>query len=217
VITRQEAWTERGAPVKIPTFVAEIIEEVAFQAREDSRVDKHSGVSQRLPISLMENVVSNAERRALLLGEQCPITRTVDLYAGLSAVTGKLELEYEGELKGGEAVARDIVRRAIGQSFTRRSVDLHVSEIIDYFEADHSLKVPEKLKTDQLPDLFVQVPGLLEAAGHLAEGQHPTDLAVAAEFILEGLCARKQVARSEERGYTAIESDMAQTPHRRWN
>ena len=76
-ITQQEAWAEREGEVKIPSYVAEIVEEVAFQARDDSRVDKHSGVSQRLPISLMENVVSNAEQRAYSLGESTP-NRTCD-------------------------------------------------------------------------------------------------------------------------------------------
>ena len=218
-ITEQEAWTEREAGVKIPSYVSEIIEEVAFQARDDSRVDKHSGVSQRLPISLMENVVSNAERRALLLGETQAITKATDLYAGLSSVTGKLELEYEGELKGGEVVARDIVRRAIGQVFGRRGINLEVGPIVEYFDSDNSLKVPDTLTTDQLPDVFANVPGLMDAAKEVAEGSSLSDLGAAAEFVLEGLYARKQVARSEERGYSAAEPDInnAAGARQRWN
>jgi magnesium chelatase subunit I len=218
-ITRQEAWTERGRDIKIPAFMSEIVEEVAFQARDDARVDKHSGVSQRLPISLMENVVSNAERRALTLGEATPVARVTDIYAALTAVTGKLELEYEGELKGGEAVARDIVKRAVGQVFGRYAMNLNVVEIVDYFESGNTLKVPDTLRTEQLPEVMAKVPGLRETAQRLAEGSGSDDIAVAAEFILEGLHARKQVARSEERGYSAAEPDMAQAmPQRkRWN
>src|SRR5690606_6658594 len=97
-ITAQEAWTTRdGLDVQVPDFVREVVEEVAFQARQDSRVDKRSGVSQRLPISLLENVVSNAERRALLRGESPVVPRVSDVYAALPAITGKFELEYEGE------------------------------------------------------------------------------------------------------------------------
>lgn len=216
-ITAQEAWLERGLPVKIPPFLREIVEEVAFVARDDSRVDKHSGVSQRLPISLLENVVSSAERRAYTLGEPVPIARVIDLYAGLSAVTGKLELEYEGELKGGEAVAKDIVRRAIAQVFSRRSSELVTEPITEYFEADHTLKLPDTLRTDQLPELMAVVPGLLKAARQLASGPGQDELGAAAEFILEGLYARKQIARSEERGYSAAEPDLTQTARRRWN
>src|SRR5690625_1451308 len=90
-ITSQEAWTERGDAVQVPAYVAEAVEEVAFQARDDSRVDKHSGVSQRLPISLLENVVSNAERRALRQGAEQGVARITDLYQALPAVTGKIE------------------------------------------------------------------------------------------------------------------------------
>ncbi len=216
-ITGQEAWLQRDTDVKLPGFVAEIIEEVAFQARDDSRVDKHSGVSQRLPISLMENVVSNAERRAYSLHEAMPIARVTDLYAALSAVTGKLELEYEGELKGGEAVARDVVRRAIGQVFGRRAVNLTTNVIADYFEADNNLRLPDNIKTEELPQLMSSVPGLLDVARQLAESNAQNDLAAAAEFVLEGLYARKQIARSEERGYSAAEPDMSTATRQRWN
>src|SRR6185295_17643445 len=92
-ITRQEAWTARdGVCVEIPDFVAETVERVAFLAREDKRVDQRSGVSQRLPITATESIVSNAERRALQLGEDRVVPRVGDLYAALPAITGKMEL-----------------------------------------------------------------------------------------------------------------------------
>ncbi len=218
-ITAQEAWTVRDTSVKVPSYVAEIVEEVAFQARDDNRVDKHSGVSQRLAISLMENVVSNAERRALVIGEKTPIARTTDLYAGLTAVTGKLELEYEGEMKGGEAVAKDIVRKAIGQVFNRRMGSIDNTRVTEYFDADNNLKIPDTLPTEKLGDIFAKVPGLIESARVAAEGQGKDDLAAAAEFVLEGLYARKQVSRSEERGYGAAELENNQQggQRKRWN
>ena len=103
----------------MPDYIREIIEQLAFSAREDKRVDKRSGVSQRLPISVLENVVSNAERRALMAGESVAVPRVLDIYAALPSITGKLELEYEGELKGGDAVARELIRLAVGKVFTR--------------------------------------------------------------------------------------------------
>src|SRR5690606_19588753 len=72
-ITAQEAWAARDERQVLPAYVVEAVEEVAFQARDDARIDKHSGVSQRLPISLLENVISNSERRALATGEARPI------------------------------------------------------------------------------------------------------------------------------------------------
>ena len=118
-ITSQEAWVARkNARVEIPDYVREVVEEVAFQARQDSKIDKRSGVSQRLPISLLENVVSNAERRALVASEPVIVPRITDIYAALPAITGKFELEYEGELRGADNVARDIIRGAVSNVFT---------------------------------------------------------------------------------------------------
>jgi len=117
-ITAQEAWQQRKADrVVIPRFVREIIERIAFVAREDKKIDKRSGVSQRLPISCMENVLSNAERRALVNRESVVVPRVSDIYAAMPAITGKLELEYEGEMKGGDVVARELIRAAIAKTF----------------------------------------------------------------------------------------------------
>ena len=99
-ITAQESWSDRGlAPTEVPDYLREIVEQIAFSAREDKKVDKRSGVSQRLPISTMELVISNAERRALLHDETTIHPRISDIYAALPGVTGKVELEYEGEMK----------------------------------------------------------------------------------------------------------------------
>src|ERR1700756_2180833 len=108
-ITSQEAWQQRKAEkLVVPRFIREIIERIAFVAREDKKIDKRSGVSQRLPISCMENVLSNAERRAIRHDEKVAVPRISDVYAALAAVTGKLELEYEGEMKGADNVCREL-------------------------------------------------------------------------------------------------------------
>src|SRR5512140_1426482 len=80
-ITAQEAWTDRtgAARIDIPRYVREVVEEVAFQARADRKIDKRSGVSQRLPITTLERVVSNAERRALQNGEKVVGPRVTDV------------------------------------------------------------------------------------------------------------------------------------------
>ena len=118
-ITEQEAWVDRDQPIEVPRFVREIVEEVAFQARRERKIDKRSGVSQRMPISVLESVVSNAERRALINDETPVAPRVIDLYAALPSMTGKFELEYEGELKGADVVARDLVRAAVSTRLRR--------------------------------------------------------------------------------------------------
>src|ERR1700758_4692556 len=98
-ITSQEAWSQRdGHKLVAPKFLREVVERVAFAAREDKRIDKRSGVSQRLPITCLENVISNAERRAIRNQEKTIVPRVGDIYSAMPAITGKLELEYEGEM-----------------------------------------------------------------------------------------------------------------------
>ena len=225
-ITSQEAWTDREEGVVVPTFVAEAVEEVAFQARIDPRVDKHSGVSQRLPISLLENVVSSAEQRSLTVGGP-GMARISDLYGALPAVTGKIELEYEGELKGSEAIAREIVRRAIGQVYARRSGGLDPATVVEHFEEGNNLRLPGHLASGAWQPQLASVPGLLELAREVTAGEPQAAGAgaddasrelelVAAEFVLEGLHARKLIGRSEELGYSA--SEGGESNHRvKWN
>src|SRR5213083_2651160 len=127
-ITSQEAWVQRdsGRSVEVPDYLREVVEEIAFQAREDKRVDRRSGVSQRLPITALESVVSSAEQRAARTGEKEVVARIADVYAAMPAITGKLELEYEGELKGAESIARDLIRTAVGRVHSRRVGDANL-------------------------------------------------------------------------------------------
>jgi len=144
-ITQQEAWTAREEGLYIPSYVAEASEAVAFVAREDKRVDKTSGVSQRLSISLLELVASNAERRALQYGERT-VARPIDLYFALPAITGKIELEYEGEMQGAERVARDLLQKAFGLAYGERSKGLKTDEVVEYFAQGNLLTLPEDAK-----------------------------------------------------------------------
>ncbi len=200
-ITAQEAWVERENEAIILDFIVEIIEEIAFQARMDRRVDKHSGVSQRLPISLMENALSSAEQRAFVLDEKA-IIRIKDIYASLSSITGKLELEYEGELKGAEQVATEIVKKAVGQVFSKYDIDS--SKIVEYFEAENVLKVAD-LATADLTKSFKSVPKLLPLAKLLAKSKDAQIINTYAEFILEGLYSLKQIARAQEQLYSSAQ------------
>src|SRR5258707_4678002 len=109
-ITRQESWTARDArPVRVPDFIAEVVERIAFEARTDKRIDRRFGVSQRLPISVMENVVSNAERRAMATGDAEIVARSSDVYAAPPAITRKIELGYGGELVCEHTIAGEAI------------------------------------------------------------------------------------------------------------
>jgi magnesium chelatase subunit I len=203
-ITAQEAWLERaGLPVDVPDFVAEVVERIAFEARADKRIDNRSGVSQRLPISVIEHVVSSAERRAIVNREKLAVPRISDLYAALPSITGKIELEYEGELQGGATVARDLVRRACLATFEARAGGADCDAIVAWFDEGGALKVGGDERADALVRGFAAVPGLLDLVQQtgLAGKNEPPRLVAASELVLEGLVAQKRISRADDVGY----------------
>ena len=163
-ITEQEAWLDRPSPVevRVPDYIKEVVEQLAFLAREDKRIDKRSGVSQRLPISVLENVVSNAERRALKAREEMAVPRILDLYSALPAITGKLELEYEGELKGGDAVARELIRVAVGKVYDHYFEGANVAQIVQWFDLGGTLKLDESVDSATMVRQLSGIQGLME-------------------------------------------------------
>jgi magnesium chelatase subunit I len=209
-ITSQEAWTERGwgrelGSLEIPVFLREIVEQVAFLAREDRRVDKRSGVSQRLPISTLELVVSNAERRALIHAEKLIVPRITDLYAALPGITGKLELEYEGELRGADTIVREILRNAVARVYDKYFSETNTQQIEQWFHLGGSLQVDDTDSSKTIVEHLREIQGLVEKLKPLGiKGtEYPPQIAAAAEFLLEGLYAHKKLSRSEERGFSA--------------
>ena len=204
-ITGQEAWTARGGlPADVPEFIAELVERIAFEAREDKRVDRRSGVSQRLPISVLENAVSSAERRAVALGEDRIVPRVSDVYAAVPSITGKLELEYEGELQGGDTVARELIRRAAGAVLESRAGGLSLEPVVAWFDGGGALRIAADETTELCARGFAVVPGLVEAASTsgLAPANDHAYVVAACELILEALAAQKRISRSEELGWT---------------
>jgi len=212
-ITKSEAWMDREADieVRVPGYVGEIVEQLAFSAREDKRVDKRSGVSQRLPISVMENVISNAERRALENREDVAVPRVPDIYAALPAITGKIELEYEGELKGGDAISRELIRGAVGKVFDRYFEGVNMQPIVQWFDLGGNLKLSDDLDSSEMVKQLNSIQGLMEKtrALGLSANEPEAARASAGEFILEGLYAHRRINRSEERGFSAEERRRA--------
>ena len=207
-ITAQEAWTKRnGHPMHLPNYVQEVIERVAFAAREDKKIDKRSGVSQRLPISAMENVISNAERRAIRNDEKLVVPRISDVYAALPAITGKLELEYEGEMKGADHVGRELIRSAIAKTYDEYYTGANVQQIVQWFDLGGEIQLSDSVPAAEALENLRDIQGLIDKLGPLSVSQKdsPEQQVSAAEFILEGLHAHKRIGRSEERVFKAGE------------
>ncbi len=205
-ITAQEAWTEREqTEATVPQYLREVIEQVAFTAREDKKVDKRSGVSQRLPIATLELALSNAERRALIHGESRVVPRIGDLYTALPGITGKLELEYEGEMKGADTVVREIVRGAIGKVFDRYFGEVNTQQIEQWFNLGGTVKISDAQAAKATLEGLKQIQGLMEKLAPLGvkASDGPEVVTAAAEFLLEGMCSHRRISRNEERSFSA--------------
>jgi magnesium chelatase subunit I len=152
---------------------------------------------------VLENVVSNAERRAIATKEKAVVPRVSDVYAALPAITGKLELEYEGELQGADAVAKDLVKRAAGATFASRVGGANVDDIVHWFDEGGALKISTDERSEALLKGFSVVPGLLDLVTQvgLAGKKDPAHMVAACELVLEGLVAEKRISRSEDLGY----------------
>jgi magnesium chelatase subunit I len=120
-ITDQEAWLKRGSgrEIVMPHYLKEVVEEIAFQARGSEFVDQKSGVSVRMTISVMENLISSAEQRAIVNGEKVIVPRICDLQQVLPGMTGKLELVFEGEQEGSVKVSRALIGKAVRETFKK--------------------------------------------------------------------------------------------------
>jgi magnesium chelatase subunit I len=211
-ITQQEAWTKRGTDgnglkIEIPTYIRQIVEQIAFTAREDKKVDKRSGVSQRLPISTMELVVSNAERRALIHGESVAVPRVGDIYTALPGISGKIELEYEGEMRGADTVIREIIRGSVATIFDEYFAGTNTQQIEQWFNLGGTVQLTDEFSSATSQKELEQIQGLFEKLAPLqVNGKSKPETAVsAAEFLLEGMYAHKRISRSEERSFTAAE------------
>jgi magnesium chelatase subunit I len=226
-ITKQESWANRERDYKdrplferlnfvIPNAIREIVEQIAFIARADKRVDKRSGVSQRLPISVMESVMSNAERRALHNHEPVVTPRVSDIYAAIPAITGKLELEYEGEQIGAERIARDLIRKACGEVFSSRYAGIDFRRTLDYFNHGNTLTIADTISDGEALKEFQSVNGLIESvrSGKI-EKESEGVVVSACELVLEGLHAQKRLARAEEHGVASYSLAAPERPSRR--
>ena len=150
-------------------------------------------------------VVSNAERRALVHGESLVLPRVGDLYAALPGITGKLELEYEGEMRGADVVVKEVMRAAIGKIFDKYFGATNTQQIEQWFNLGGTTKIEDSQPTKLTLEELRQIQGLFEklsALGVKASGK-AEEIVAASEFLLEGMCSHRRLSRSEERAFVA--------------
>lgn len=219
-ITEQEAHIQRdGREVRIPYFFREIVEQIAFEARKSEFVDQKSGVSARLTIAAMENLVSNAERRAIMIGEKMIVPRICDLPHVLPGMTGKVELVFEGEQEGSVKVSKALVGKAVRETFKKyfpdplrkrpgrphagegsrqQADDTEYAKITQWFEAGNKIEVSDDMPMEEYVRELDKVKGLRELTRkHMPDIDEKYELPSVMEFVLDGLHQNSKIAKDE--------------------
>jgi magnesium chelatase subunit I len=219
LITEQEAdiHDDQVAKVQIADMVKRLIEQVSFEARNSEYVDKKSGVSARLTIAAYENAVSAGERRAIINKEKETQVRIADLQAIIPAITGKIELVYEGEQEGPLQVAHNLLDKAIRtlfatyfpnpDSFKKKKqgapVENPYRSVIQWFDQGNAVQLLQDISDKQYEATLSKVHGLKELIRARFPKANNKESLLLMEFVLHGLSAysliSKKVVENETR------------------
>ncbi len=221
-ITKQEAWQNRNSEieVEISDVYREIIEQAAFEARDSEYIDQKSGVSTRMTITAMEQVFSSAERRAIMNGENKAHVRIADIFHMVPALTGKLELVYEGEQEGAINVAKHVIGKAINKTFKNKFPDPQskaeevkemYKSITDWFADGNEVSLPDSLPFNQYKKELEKVSGLEKFVTKHNKNLKDDELYVYMDLVLEALYQNSQLSKQDmddESTYTDMLGSM---------
>ncbi|HYG39648.1 MAG TPA: sigma 54-interacting transcriptional regulator [Cytophagales bacterium] len=208
-ITHQEAnlKKEQKEKVELNDLSKDLIEQIAFEARSSEYVDAKSGVSARLTISAYENLISSAERRLLINGEKQTHVRVSDFWGVLPAITGKIELVYEGEQEGAGIVAQNLLGKAIRSQFVnyfpnpdkiRKKKENNVyKKITDWFGVGNTVDILNDLSNAAYKDTLLKVPGLKELIDNLHGKLSAENKLFFMEFALHGLAEFSMLSKNQ--------------------
>jgi len=187
-------------PVHVPPFLKEIIAQFTFEARGCAEINQSSGVSVRVTINNYESLLSNAEKRAVRVGESEIVPRITDLHAIFASTSGKVEIEYAAEESSEMDIVARLLDRAVLSVFDRHLGDRDLTSIVQYFEAGWGAEVGDSLRADEYLEGVGAIAGLREAVHALGEIESPGFIAAASEFVFEGLHLQRKLNRDRSGG-----------------
>jgi len=208
-ITLQEAKIKKEQQKAVQTneLVSDLIEQVAMEARDSELVDAKSGVSARLTISVYENMISAAERRTLINGESKTYIRVADFLAAVPAITGKVELVYEGEQEGAGLVAQKLMGKAIRTQFLnyfpdpdkqKKQKNNNVYRLItNWFGEGHTIDILNDMSAADYNKTLMGVPGLSGLIDKLHGSSDNQTKLFLMEFCLHGLAEHSLISRNK--------------------
>lgn len=198
-ITQQEAHLSEDQKLKIEVheLLQDLIEQVAFEARQSEYIDHKSGVSARLTISAYENLLSTAERRMITNSENTTYARISDLYGIIPSITGKIELVYEGEQEGSSKVAHILIGKAIRsffekyfpnpESFKKNKQNSPYTQIVSWFSKGNSVDILNHLNNADYRKILSQIPGLKDMVNKFIKPEDEKSYLLWMEFLLHGM------------------------------
>lgn len=204
-ITQQEALLspEQKTAIEADGLVKDLVEQIAFEARNSEYIDKKSGVSARLTISAYENLISNAERRMIINGESSTFVRISDFLGVIPAITGKIELVYEGELEGPAKVANMLIGKAVKtlllqffpdpEKVKKSKAPNPYAEIIGWFGDSNTILLNDDLPFEEYKNALNSVAGLKELVKKLHPKLSANQQLLLMEFVLHGLAEFSQL------------------------
>jgi magnesium chelatase subunit I len=205
-IVEQEAVLDGRAelPIVVPQFLKEIVAQMTMEARASNEINQASGVSVRVTINNYETLISNAEKRAIRMGEPEIVPRLTDLPAVAASTVGKVELEYGGEEKGEGDLVKRLINRAALKVWDRYLTLEDCDRIVSHFEAGWGVEVSDSMRSDEYQEGLRQIPGLQDAVARLiGPVESPGLLAAATELVLEGLHLHQKLNRDRDGGRTS--------------
>ena len=189
-----------AAAVRIPDFMKEIVAQLTFEARASTEINQSSGVSVRVTINNYESLVSNAEKRAVRLGEREIVPRLTDLHSILASTAGKIELEYVGEDKREDDLIDRLINRSVLKVWDKYLKVEALRKVTEHFEAGWGVEVSDRMRAEEYLEGIRQIPGLREAVAQLGPFESPGLMAAAIEFVLEGLHLHQKLNKDRAGG-----------------
>lgn len=214
-ITQQEAWAKRDSGnIIVPHFIREMIEQVAFEARNSEYIDQKSGVSARMTITAMEQLISSAERRSIMTGEPASV-RICDLYHIVPALTGKLELVYEGEQEGAVNVAKVLVGKAVNVIFKKyfpdpqkkKQSNEQYQHIVQWFSKGGTVELRDDLKHAEYQQQLSRVDGLEQLVQKHVKPGNTQEAYIFMDFVLDAMHHNSMLGKEDLESGTTF-SDM---------
>jgi magnesium chelatase subunit I len=191
---------DSSLPLRVPPFLKDILAQITFEARASNEINQASGVSVRVSINNLETMMSNAEKRAVINGENEIVPRLSDLHSAYASTAGKLELEYVGEDKKEEDLVERLVNRAVLKIFDHHMKVDDLKRVVAYFEDGWGVEVSDRSPSSEYLDALREVPGLREAVNQLGAFESPGLMAAASEFIFEGLHLHQKLNKERHGG-----------------